>query len=122
MYTEEYGGYFMEGFAGTSKGTGNNRWCKAMGAYHKYDSEVACCPNATRPWFDEFANATGLEGTFRGSTSAWGYWHRDGWLKPLKGSYGISGRHPSIQSGADGTGNPFSEPPAPFAIPIAVQS
>lgn len=91
MYTEEYGGYFMEGFAGTSKGTGNNRWCKAMGDYHKYESDVACCPSATKPWFDEFGNATGLEGTFRGSTSAWGYWQRDGWLKPLKGSYGING-------------------------------
>jgi len=61
MYTEDYGGYFMEGFDGTSKGTGSNRWCRAMGEYHKYDSDTTCCPNATQPWFDEFGNATGLE-------------------------------------------------------------
>ena len=91
MYTEEYNGYFMEGWEGTSKGTGNNRWCRAMGAYHKYESDVACCPNATKPWFDEAGNSTGLEGTYRGSTSAWGYWQREGWLAPLKGSYGING-------------------------------
>lgn len=91
MYTEDYGGYFMEGFEGTSKGSGSNRWCKAMGEYHKYDTDMTCCPNATRPWFDEAGKATGLEATFRGSTSAWGYWQREGWLKPLKGSYGING-------------------------------
>ena len=27
MYAEEYNGYFMECFEGTSKDTGNNRWC-----------------------------------------------------------------------------------------------
>jgi prepilin-type N-terminal cleavage/methylation domain-containing protein len=91
MYTEEYDGYFMQGFNGTSKGTGNNRWCEAMGEYHKYNSDVTCCPNATKPWFDEAGNPTGLEATFRGSTSAWGYWRREEWLKPLKGSYGING-------------------------------
>jgi len=91
MYAEEYDGYFMEGFDGTSKGTGNNRWCRAMGSYHKYNSDFSCCPNATQPWFDEAGNATGLEGTYRGSTSAWGYWQQDGWLAPLKGSYGING-------------------------------
>ena len=103
MYTEDYGGYFMEGFDGTSKGTGSNRWCRAMGEYHKYDSDVTCCPNATQPWFDEFGNATGLEATFRGSTSAWGYWQRDGWLKPLKGSYGINGwcNHPEPGTGGE---------------------
>ena len=108
MYTEEYNGYFMEGFAGTSKGTGNNRWCRAMGEYHKYESDVACCPNATKPWFDEFGNATGLEGTFRGSTSAWGYWQRDGWLKPLKGSYGINGWCNNPELGLNG-GNTFEQ-------------
>lgn len=62
-----------------------------MGAYHKYDSDATCCPNATKPWFDEAGNATGLEGTFLGATSAWGYWQREGWLAPLKDSYGING-------------------------------
>ncbi len=91
MYTEDNGGYFMEGFAGSSKGTGNNRWCKAMRSYHKWESEVACCPNATKPWFDEAGNSNELEGTYLGSTSAWGYWQRSDWPNPLKGSYGING-------------------------------
>jgi len=89
MYTDENNGKFMEGFNGSSKG--DNRWCKAMGEYHKYQSELTCCPSATKPWTDEFGNSTGLEGTYLGSTSAWGYYQHSGWLKPLKGSYGING-------------------------------
>ncbi len=96
MYTQEYDGYFMQGFNGVAPGGSNNRWCKAMGTYYKYDSDQTCCPSATKPWTDENGNSTGLEGTYRGSTSAWGYYQQGGWLKPLKGSYGINGwcNHP----------------------------
>jgi len=48
MYTQEYDGYFMQGFNGVAPGGSDNR-------------------------------------------SAWGYYQRGGWLKPLKGSYGING-------------------------------
>ena len=91
MYTQEYDGYFMQGFNGVAPGGSDNRWCKAMGAYYKYDSDIACCPSAVQPWTDEYGNTTGLQGTYRGSTSAWGYYQQSGWLKPLKGSYGING-------------------------------
>ena len=90
IYTEDYNGKFMQGYSGVAGG-GNNRWVKAMGAYHKWDSDFACCPNATKPWLDEAGYDLGLSGTFRGSTTAWGYYQRSGWLKPFKGSYGING-------------------------------
>jgi len=89
MYADDNGGYLMEGFAGSSRG--NNRWCKAMGEYHKFNSDLSCCPSATKPWEDEFGNSTGMQGTFLGSTSAWGYMQQTGWDKPMKGSYGING-------------------------------
>ncbi|MHC4538221.1 MAG: type II secretion system protein [Planctomycetota bacterium] len=97
MYTEDYGGYFMEGFKGRSGADDDNRWVRAMGEYYKWDSDFACCPEATKPWFTETGAATGLRGTFRGSTSAWGYYGpgtahaRLGWVKPMRGSYGING-------------------------------
>lgn len=78
MYTQEYDGYFMQGFNGVAPGGGNNRWCLALGAYHKFDSKLSCCPSATKPWEDEFGNATGIEGTFLGATSAWGYMQQGG--------------------------------------------
>jgi len=87
MYTDAYDGYFMKGFTADPA----NRWVSAMGEYHKWDSELTCCPNATKPWYDEFGNATGLEDTFRGSTSAWGWYDRDNWFKPMKGSFGMNG-------------------------------
>ncbi len=79
MYTQENNDYFMEGFKG---GQGNNRWVKALGPYHKWDTDFACCPSATK---------TGLLGTYRGATSAWGPFKKSGWPKPFKGSYGING-------------------------------
>ena len=94
MYTQENDGSFMQGYNGIAgsmpDGSNDNRWCKALGAYHKYDSDITCCPSAVQPWLDEYGNSTGLQGTYRGSTSAWGYYQRAGWLKPLKGSYGIN--------------------------------
>lgn len=90
MYTQEYDDCFMQGWAGVAGG-GNNRWVRALGEYHKWNSDFACCPNATKPWLDEYGNNLGLAGTFRGSTTAWGYYKRTGWLKPMKGSYGING-------------------------------
>jgi len=99
MYTDDYGGYFMEGFTGVNptKGGGNNRWCKAMGDYYKWDDKITCCPSATKPWYNNDGTNNLLAGTFRGSTTAWGYYgpgtgrNRAGWLKPLKGSYGVNG-------------------------------
>jgi len=90
MYANENNGYFMEGFAGT-EGRGHNRWCKALGLYYKYDTKMTCCPNATRPWYDENGNPTGLEGTFVGGESAWGYYAGIAGEESLKGSYGING-------------------------------
>lgn len=90
MYTDEYDNYFMEGFAGSSRG--NNRWVKAMGEYHKWEDEIATCPSASKPWFDKNGNATGFSGMeYFGTHSAWGYYQREGWLEPFKGSYGING-------------------------------
>ncbi len=97
MYAEDYGGYFMEGFNGRGGADNDNRWVRAMGAYYKWDSDFTCCPEATKPWITEDGASTGLQGTFRGSTSAWGYYgpgtgqERIGWLKPVKGSYGMNG-------------------------------
>ena len=97
MYTEDYGGYFMEGYQGRSGADPDNRWIRAMGDYYKWDDELTCCPEATKPWFTKTGAETGLRGTFRGSTSAWGYYgpgtsqSRLGWVKPMCGSYGING-------------------------------
>ncbi len=111
MYTEDYDGYFMEGWQGRSGPDENNRWVRAMGAYYKWDSDLTCCPEATKPWFLENGAPTGLRGTFRGSTSAWGYYgpgtahQRTGWLKPMRGSYGINGwcNNPRPEVNASGT-------------------
>jgi len=84
MYAEDYNGRFMQGF------TVGNRAVQALGAYHKCDDKVLTCPNATKPWVDENNSTTGLEGTFRGSTSAWGYVSLTGLPERIKGSYGIN--------------------------------
>ncbi len=84
MYAQDYDGRFMQGF------TVGNRAVQALGEYHKCDSNLLMCPNATKPWVDEFGHSTGLEGTFRGSTSAWGYVTLAGLEKPIRGSYGIN--------------------------------
>jgi len=109
MYTEENNGLFMEGFAGSA--LGNNRWVKAMGNYYKWDSEITCCPNATKPWYDEFGNETGYRGTEHwGSISAWGYYQRSGWVKPVKGSYGINGWVNNPEPGYGHGGKPSGPP------------
>ncbi len=90
IYTGENDGYFMEGKSGTQNG-GHNRWCKALSPYYKYDTKMTCCPNATKPWYDENGNSTGLEGTFLGGVTAWGYDMANNWDNPLKGSFGING-------------------------------
>jgi len=94
LYAEDYDGKFMQGYSGV-KGGGNNRWVLAMGAYHKWDSDFTCCPNATKPWLDENGASNNLSGTYLGSTTAWGYYTSTeaygAWLKPMKGSYGING-------------------------------
>jgi prepilin-type N-terminal cleavage/methylation domain-containing protein/prepilin-type processing-associated H-X9-DG protein len=91
MYTDEYDGYFMEGFNGRGGSDNDNRWVRALGSYHKWEDEIACCPNATKPWQNEDGSDNNLAGTFLGSTTAWGYYQQDGWLEPFKGSYGING-------------------------------
>jgi prepilin-type N-terminal cleavage/methylation domain-containing protein len=111
MYADDHDGYFMEGWQGRSGADSNNRWVRAMGAYYKWDSDLACCPEATQPWFTENGTPTGLRGTFRGSTSAWGYYgpgtahERLGWLKAMRGSYGINGscNNPEPELSASGT-------------------
>jgi prepilin-type N-terminal cleavage/methylation domain-containing protein len=85
MYAEDYNGRFMQGFTIT-----NQRAVEVLGDYHKCDDKVLTCPNATKPYFDENLVATGIEGTFLGSTSAWGYVQLSGLPKPIKGSYGVN--------------------------------
>ncbi|MBN2132221.1 MAG: type II secretion system protein [Sedimentisphaerales bacterium] len=106
MYTDAYDGSFMRGFTANPA----NRWVSAMGEYHKWDSELTCCPNATKPWQDEYGNPTGLEGTFRGSTSAWGWYDRSNWLKPMKGSFGINTYCMDVPDGSE----PHSRPKGDF--------
>ena len=104
LYTDDYDSKFMEGFNGVDTsihplpdGSNDNRWVKAMGKYHKWDSDFLCCPNATQPWVTEDGIDTGMQGSFRGATSAWGYYGpgtgdgRPGWVKAMKGSYGMNG-------------------------------
>jgi hypothetical protein len=74
----------------------NNRWVWALRDYYKWDDEFTCCPNATKPWVDEFGVNTGTEGTEVGITMAWGYmrdshWYWQGEPAQMKGSYGING-------------------------------
>jgi prepilin-type N-terminal cleavage/methylation domain-containing protein len=85
MYAEDYNGRFMQGFR-----VDNQRAVQVLGDYHKCDDKVLTCPNANKPWTDEFGNVTGLEGTFLGSTSAWGYVTLSSLPKPIKGSYGVN--------------------------------
>ena len=93
MYTDDNNGSSMEGVGGRSShpGGSNNRWVKALGPYYKWDTQLLCCPNATKEWFTESGESLGRKGTFLGSTTAWGYYQWEGWPKPLKGSYGING-------------------------------
>jgi len=103
MYAEDYDGRFMEGFTAQPNA---NRWVKAMGRYHKWQQDLLCCPNATKEWVDEYGNSTGLEGTYLGSTSAWGYMRPNNWDRSMKGSYGINGYCNNVQPGRE----PHSRP------------
>ncbi len=87
MYADDYDGRFMGG-SGV-----RNRWVSALGEYYKWDDEFTCCPNATKPWVDEFGVNSGAEGHASGAgvTMAWGYGKDDHWKKQMKGSYGING-------------------------------
>jgi prepilin-type N-terminal cleavage/methylation domain-containing protein len=89
MYAEDYDSRFMAG-SGV-----RNRWVSALGEYYKWDDEFTCCPNALKPWVDEFGVNSGAEGRDVGVTMAWGYMGMSGsrshWPKQMKGSYGING-------------------------------
>ncbi|UCG57899.1 MAG: hypothetical protein JSU70_00045 [Phycisphaerales bacterium] len=87
-FTNNNDGCFMEGFAGVSP-NGNNRWIKALGVYHNYDTSLSCCPEAAVPAHDDYANCTAS--VSNATYLAWGHCLRDGWLRPMKGSYGING-------------------------------
>ena len=88
MYTEDYDGRFMMGHKAQPTA---NRWVYALGDYYKWDDEFTCCPNATKPWLDEFGVSSGAYGTNVGVTMAWGYMNKPHWKKPMKGSYGLNG-------------------------------
>ena len=90
MYADDYNGRFMAGFTAEPQ---DNRWVYALGDYYKWDDEFTCCPNAYKPWVDEFGISSGAEGSALGVgvTMAWGYMNKDHWKKPMKGSYGING-------------------------------
>jgi len=88
MYADDNNSRFMAGHRAQPQ---PNRWISALGDYYKWDDEITCCPNATKPWVDKDGVNTGLEGTFRGVTMAWGYMNQSHWVKPMKGSYGING-------------------------------
>jgi prepilin-type N-terminal cleavage/methylation domain-containing protein len=90
MYADEWNGKFMRGFTASPRA---NRWVYALGEYYKWDDEFTCCPNATKPWVDEYGVDSGAEGSTSsaGVTMAWGYLNQGHWKKPMKGSYGING-------------------------------
>ena len=88
MYAKDYNGRFMAGYSAQPKA---NRWVSALGDYYKWDDKFTCCPNATKPWVDEYGINSGAEGTEVGVFMAWGYLMQSHWLQPMKGSYGING-------------------------------
>jgi prepilin-type N-terminal cleavage/methylation domain-containing protein len=90
MYADDYDGRFMRGFTASPQA---NRWVSALGDYYKWDDEFTCCPNAYKPWVDEYGVNSGAEGSALGVgvTMAWGYMNQGHWKKPMKGSYGING-------------------------------
>ncbi len=108
MYAQENNQRFMGGLGGGVGGS-NNRWISAMAGYHKWDMDMFCCPNATKEWFDEFGNNLGVEGTYLGSTTAWGYYTKDDWPEPVKGSYGINSYCNNPQGGGIPHGRSASE-------------
>ena len=106
MYADDYNGKFMRGFTASPA----NRWVYALGDYYKWDDEFTCCPNAMKPWVDEYGVDSGAEGTGIGATIAWGYMNQGHWKKPMKGSYGINGWVVDAPAGSEphsGTPNMF---------------
>jgi len=101
MYAEDYNGRFMQGYR-----VDQQRAVQVLGPYHKSDDKILTCPNATKPWIDENGNSTGMEGTFLGSTSAWGYVQLSGLPKRIKGSYGVNGYINDPPTGLEGNGRP----------------
>jgi len=97
MFTNDNDGYFMEGF------TSNNRWIRALGEYHKYDTNLSCCPEATKPYVDLYGNTTD---STSGAFTAWGYMMQSVWMKPMKGSYGINGWINNPEQGREPLGKP----------------
>jgi hypothetical protein len=92
MYAEDYDGKFMLGFANNPTA---NRWVYALGDYYKWDVDFTCCPNATKPWVDEYGVNSGAEGTEVGANMAWGYVTQSHWIyqgeqRQVKGSYGMN--------------------------------
>jgi prepilin-type N-terminal cleavage/methylation domain-containing protein len=102
IYAEEHDGRFMAGHTAQPQ---PNRWVSAMGSYYKWDDEFTCCPNARKPWVDEFGIDSGTEGTDLGVTMAWGYMDQDHWAKPMKGSYGINGYCVNVPPGREARGD-----------------
>lgn len=105
MYADDYNGRFMKGFT-----ISNQRAVQTLGEYHKCDEKILTCPSATKPWFDENGNNTGLQGTFLGSTSAWGWVKLSGLPKAINGSYGVNAYINDPPKGAE----PHSRPAADF--------
>lgn len=87
MYAKDHNGRFMQGFTAQPRA---NRWISALGDYYKWDDKFTCCPNATRPWVDEYGVNSGAEGTEAGVFMAWGYLMQAHWARLMKGSYGIN--------------------------------
>lgn len=87
MYASDNNGNFMEGVSGSR--SGHNGWITALSPYHQWDVGLTTCPSATRPFLDEYGLT--LADSRPGSATAWGYWRRKGWPKPMAGSYGING-------------------------------
>ncbi len=93
MYAEDNDSRFMGGYRNQPQA---QRWVYSLRDYYKWDDEFTCCPNATKPWRDEFGVDSGAEGTDVGATMAWGYQRDDHWYwqgepAQMKGSYGING-------------------------------
>lgn len=107
MYAEDNDGQLMEGF--TAQPTAN-RWVYALGEYYKWDDEFTCCPNATKPWVDEYGSDSHAEGSDVGVIMAWGYTNQSHWAKQMKGSYGINGWCVNPQPGRE----PHSGAPESF--------
>jgi prepilin-type N-terminal cleavage/methylation domain-containing protein len=90
LYADDWNGKFNRGFTASPRA---NRWIYALGDYYKWDEEFTCCPNALKPWVDEYGVDSGAEGHSSGAgvTMAWGYMNQGHWEKPMKGSYGMNG-------------------------------